>query len=92
MRGPRAWTVVGPGAIEPGARAGAGAVRVEEPASLEEMLPALLGDMLPALLLGSLSPREPTNLGDVHLGVEQQGRFFWGAIARGTQLFDWLVD
>ena len=84
MEGPKARAVAGPRAVEPDARAGAGAVRVKEPVLLERMLPALLGSTLSALLFGSLSSREPTDLGDADLGAEQREGFFQGAIAGGA--------
>ena len=84
MGDPEAWAVARPRALEPGARARAGAVRVEEPTLLGGMLPALLGSTLPTLFLGLLSPREPTDLGDTDFGAEQRGGFLQGAIAEGA--------
>ena len=56
--------------MEPSARAGVGAVRVEELALLGGMLPVSLGNTLSALLLGSLNPGELIDLGDADLSAE----------------------
>lgn len=65
-----------------------GALRVKEPALLSGVIPALLNSTLSALLLGLLSLREPTDLGDTNFDAKRRGEFFQGAIAGKVKLFD----
>lgn len=62
--------------MEPGAKAKAGVVRVEEPTLLGKTLSVLLGDMLSTLFFNSLSLEKPINLSDTDFGAEQQKEFF----------------
>lgn len=65
-----------------------GQLRVEKPALLNGMIFALLGDILSTLFHDSLNLRESTILGNTHLSMKCQKRFFQSAITKKAKLFD----